>query len=108
MVCRTSSSAAEVTVQVFNTTRSAPLRAPATSSPLAASCDSRAAPSACVARHPKFWTKYFPTVLLFYPCPEEEFHRGDTETQRKPKEDCRCGFYHKGRRGASPLHVGFS
>ena len=39
------------------------LRSPAASSPCAASSDSSAAPSACVARHPKFWTKYFPTSL---------------------------------------------
>src|ERR1700722_12486919 len=62
-VCRTSSSAAAVTVQVFRTTRSAWLRWAAASRPLAESSDSRAAPSAWVARHPKFWTKNFSTGL---------------------------------------------
>src|SRR5580704_18046049 len=57
MACRASSSAAEVTVQVLRTTRSAAARSAAGSKPLPASSDSSAAPSACVARHPKFCTK---------------------------------------------------
>src|SRR5712691_10025856 len=56
-VCRTSSSAVEVTVQVLRTTRSASPGPPAASSPLAARPASMAAPSACEARHPKFLTQ---------------------------------------------------
>src|ERR1039458_8607099 len=63
IVCLASSSAAAVTVQVFRMTRSAPARSGDASKPLAASNVSKAAPSACVARHPKFWTKYFPTYI---------------------------------------------
>src|SRR5580692_1248158 len=53
-VCRTSSSAVEVTVHVLSTSTSASADSLDCASPLAIRPDSIAAPSACDARHPKF------------------------------------------------------
>src|SRR5579875_65374 len=54
IICRTSSSAVEVTVHVFNTTTSAWRKSLTEESPRAARPAASAAPSACEARQPKF------------------------------------------------------
>src|SRR5665213_2741323 len=55
--CRTSSSAVAVTVQVLSTTKSASCTSAVDARPFAARLASIAAPSACEALPPKFWTK---------------------------------------------------
>src|SRR5258706_11775401 len=63
MVWRTSSSAVAVTVQVFNTTKSASSGLDVAVNPFAAKPPSIAVPSACDARQPKFLTRKRSTVL---------------------------------------------
>jgi hypothetical protein len=53
-----------VTVQVFSTTSSAWAVAGARVKPFSSKSRSRAAPSAWVARHPKFSTKKVPTGVI--------------------------------------------
>src|SRR5579871_267396 len=67
MFWRTSSSAVDVTVQVFRTTRSASPGTLATVKPEAARPASIAAPSACDARQPKFLTQNRSTELKLPP-----------------------------------------
>src|SRR5690349_10806028 len=66
IAARASASAAAVTVQVLSTTQSASLADIAACRPRCARLRSMEAPSACVARHPKFCTKNFSGITLDY------------------------------------------
>src|SRR5579859_5532273 len=70
IAARASASAAAVTVQVLSTTSSASVAELTASKPRWARLRSMAAPSACVARHPKFCTKNFTGVTLDYKEPK--------------------------------------